>query len=112
MNVSEAFDSLKQHFEAFVESGKEKLEHELPVLADLVQKAASNPVIAAIAQAEHLDDAPEWLEALATEITKVDNALGTAKAAGAAQAQADAAAAAQAAAEAQVPADAEEHGAE
>lgn len=94
MDVQAAFASVEQHFEAFAASVKEKLEQDLPVLGEFVQKASTNPVTVAIASAVHLPEAPEVMQALADDIAKIDAALGAAKAAGAAQAQADAAAAA------------------
>jgi hypothetical protein len=53
-----------------------------------VSQAAANPVLAALSEAVHLNDAPEMLASLADWIVKADAALGAAKAAGAAEAQA------------------------
>lgn len=104
MNVPEAVAGVKQHLEAFVASAKEKLEQELPVLADLADKAAVNPALAAILSATHLTEVPVFLETIAKLVTDADNAIATSKAAGAAEATAAAAAAA-APSEPETPAD-------
>lgn len=100
MDIVQAAENLRNHFEAMVRDAQEKLEQELPVVADVATKTASNPAFAALTAAVHLGDAPEVLASLADVITKADTALGNAKAAGAAEAQAAAEAAA---AQAQVP---------
>jgi hypothetical protein len=92
VDIVQAADGLRQHFEAFIASAKEKLEEELPVIGGFAEKTAANPAFAALASAVHLPEAPEALAALADLITKWDSALGAAKAAGAAEAQAAAAA--------------------
>ncbi|HXT90551.1 MAG TPA: hypothetical protein VN714_14960 [Trebonia sp.] len=98
MDVQAAVAGVKQHFEAFVASAKEKLEQELPVLDHVL--AAAAPVVQAFGAATHLPEVPEAVQMVAEYIQKLDAALAAAKAAGAAeaaQAQADAAAAAAAA---------------
>lgn len=91
MDVLQAVEGLKQHLEAFARSAAEKIEQELPVLGSFVQQAATNPVVIALANAEHLNGAPEYLQALATEIQKIDAFIGSEKAKSAADAQAQAA---------------------
>jgi hypothetical protein len=95
MDLAQAVEDLKQHFEAFKASAEEKLEQTLPVVADAAQKLSGNPVVAALAGAAHINDAPELLNELASIITKADAALAASKAAGAAEAQQAAQAAAQ-----------------
>lgn len=86
MDVQAAFASVEQHFESFAASVREKLEQDLPVLGEFVQKASTNPITVAIAAAVHLPEAPELMQGLADDIAKIDAALGAAKAAGAAAA--------------------------
>lgn len=95
MDIVQAAENLRNHFESLVRDAQAKLEQELPVVADVAQKTASNPAFAALTAAVHLGDAPEVLQSIADIITKADTALGAAKAAGVAEAQAAAAAAAQ-----------------
>jgi len=83
IDVMQAVDGLKQHLEAFAASAKEKLEQELPVIAGVASALAGNPVVAALAAAEHLNQVPEYLATFAELITKADQALGAAKAAAA-----------------------------
>jgi len=92
MDIVQAAENLRAHFETFAADAKAKLEQELPVVADVAARTASNPAFAALTAAVHLGDAPEVLATIADIITKTDAALGAAKAAGAAEAQAAAAA--------------------
>lgn len=92
MDIAQAVEGLKQHFEAFIESGREKLEQELPAVAEVAQKLSGNPVVAALASAAHINDAPELLQTIADIVTKADAALAASKAAGTAEAQQAAAA--------------------
>ena len=87
MDIVEAVNGLKQHLEQFAESAKEKLEQELPVVADIAGKTAANPAFAALAAAVHLGEAPELLQVIADVISKADAALAASKAQGAAEAQ-------------------------
>lgn len=87
MDIVEAVNGLKQHLEQFAESAKEKLEQELPVVADIASKTAANPAFQALAAAEHLSGAPELLQTIADIIVKADAALAASKAQGAAEAQ-------------------------
>jgi hypothetical protein len=95
MDFMQAVDNIKQHLETFAAEAKAKLEQELPVIAEVATKTASNPAFDALASAVHLGQAPELLQALAGYITAAESALAASKAAGAAEAQ-QAAAAAQA----------------
>lgn len=95
MSATEAIKSIEQHLEAFVQSAREKLEQDLPVVEKTVADAESNPVVAALAGAAHLTAVPEVLSALASVVGVLDAAIGNAKAQGAAEAQQAAAAAAQ-----------------
>lgn len=88
MSISEDIEAMKQRFGQLEASVKQHLEVDLPALAGFATQAASNPVVAALAAAVHLPEAPEVLEMLASLVTKVDASLGAAKAAGAAEAQA------------------------
>lgn len=106
MELVEAAENLRNHFETFIRDAQAKLEQELPVVASVAGKTASNPAFAALTSAVHLSEAPEALTSLADLITKWDTALGAAKAAGAAEERAAAAAAAQPAEpQAEVPAE-------
>lgn len=58
---------------------KAVFEQHLPFLADLEAKVAGNPVMAAMAEAQHLAGAPEVLGSLAGEIRSLDAALAAAK---------------------------------
>jgi len=86
MDIMQAAEGLRQHFEAFAASAREKLEQELPVVADVAAKTAANPAFAAMAAAVHLGEAPEVLQVIADFITKTDAAIAAAKVAGAAEA--------------------------
>lgn len=86
MDVLQAVEGIKQHIEQFARSAAEKLEQELPVVGNLAQQASGNPAIVALLNAVHLPEAPEYLEALAAEIGKIDQALADAKAKAAADA--------------------------
>lgn len=88
----QALENLGAHLKAEFESVKTRVEDDLPVVAQFVQQASANPVVAAISQAVHLPEAPEVLAVLADMIAKADAALGAAKAQGAAEAQQAAAA--------------------
>jgi len=92
MSLTEDIEAMKSRFESLKASLTQHLEQDLPALANFAAQAASNPVTVAIANAEHLPDAPQSLEMLAALITKFDADLGEQKAAGAAEAQAAAAA--------------------
>lgn len=94
--VLEHVQSIQQHIEAFVASGKEKLEQDLPELAQFAQAAASNPLVDVALSAIHVD--PALLSNLATLLADAE-----AKAAAAHQAAADAEAAQQAALDAAQP---------
>lgn len=86
MSASQAVESIKEHFEAFVKSAEEKLEQDLPKVEETVTAAESNPVVQAVSAAVHLPEVPDLLSALASFVTVVDGALGKAKEAGAAAA--------------------------
>lgn len=91
MGFIESVENIGQHLKTFAEDAALKIEQDLPVVAAAAQQMASNPAFAALADAAHLNAAPEMLAALAEWITKADSALAAAKAAGAAEAQAAAA---------------------
>jgi hypothetical protein len=102
MDVQAALDSIKQHLEAFEASAKEKLEQDLPAVSEFFVKGA--PIAVAFGAATHVPGVPTAVQFIADEITKLDAALGDAKAQGAAEAQAAAAAAAAPPAEPEAPA--------
>jgi hypothetical protein len=87
MEVIQAVENLRQHFEDFLTSAKEKVEQELPVVGNLAQQASANPAVTALLSAVHLGEAPELLAELAQTIIKIDVQRAAAKAAGAAAAQ-------------------------
>lgn len=95
MDITQAVEGLKQHLEAFAASAQEKLAEELPVLAAGAQQLAGNPVVAALASAVHINDAPDLLATIADIVTKADAALVAQHAAGTAEGQQQAAAASQ-----------------
>lgn len=92
MDVMQSVENIKTHLESFAHDAVAKLEQDLPVVADVASKTASNPVFAALAAAVHLNAAPEALATLAQMIQTMDAALGNAKAAGAAELEAQLAA--------------------
>lgn len=87
MNVLEAVEGIERHLKEFAVSAAQKIEEELPVVGNLAQQAAANPAVQALLAAVHLPQAPELLQALADEVTKIEAALAAAHAAGAASAQ-------------------------
>jgi hypothetical protein len=89
MNVSEALSGVKAWFEKTDGEVTQFLEQHLPVLSNLAEKAAANPVVDAVMASVHLS--PEWFTALADVINKAEGALSVAADA---KAQAEAAAAA------------------
>jgi hypothetical protein len=91
MDLVQAVKNIEQHLEAVAADAKVKLEQDLPVLATWAQSASTNPAVAALSTAVHLPEVPEVLQVLADTITKIDAALGAAKAQGAAAAEAAAA---------------------
>lgn len=93
MDIAQAVAGIEQHLRSFVASATEKIEQELPVLGDAASKIATNPVVQAVAQAEHLGQVPELLQVFAAMIAQADAAIAASKAQGAAEAQAAAAAA-------------------
>lgn len=94
MTVPEIIEWIRAKEERIKGEAIEFAEQHLPQLEKLAQTIAANPAVAAIANAEHLNEVPELLESFAQEVQRIDVALGNAKAAGAAKALADQAAAA------------------
>lgn len=88
MDVLQAVENIGRHLRDFAEQAAAKVEGELPVVQQLAQQAAGNPAVTALLTAVHLPQAPELLQALADEVTKIEAALAAAHAAGAASVQA------------------------
>jgi hypothetical protein len=101
VDLNQIEEALRTHFVNAEADAKTFLETHLPVLADLAQKAATNPALAAILNAAHLSEVPEFLATIADLVVKADAALAAQHAAGVAEgtAAAQAAAAPAAAAE-------------
>lgn len=91
MSLIEAWQNIEAHLKASAESAVARVETDLPAVAKFIADASASPVVTAIAQAEHLGGATEFLATIAGMITAFDQQLGAAKA----QAAADAAQAAQ-----------------
>ena len=87
MGFTESWQNIEQHLKASAESSLARVEQDLPSVAQVIQEAAANPVVVAIAQAEHLEGATEFLGTVAGMITAFDKQLAAAKAAAAAAAQ-------------------------
>ena len=94
-NLLEAWQNIEAHLKASAESAVARVESDLPAVAKFIADASANPIVTAIAQAEHLGGATEFLATVAGMITAFDQQLGAAKAAAAAEAQAAAQAAAE-----------------
>lgn len=88
MSLAEAWQNIEQHVKSVAESAAARIEGDLPAVAHFVQEASSNPVLLALAQAEHLNALPEGLTLAANFIQGLEASLAAAKAAGAAEAQA------------------------
>jgi hypothetical protein len=88
MDPVQAVENIKNHLEQFIESAKAHLEQDLPEVASVAQAAATNPVIAALSAAVHLNEAPDVLASLASAITVLEAKLAAEHAAGVAEGQA------------------------
>lgn len=80
MSLIEAWQNIEAHVKAVAESAVARGEQDLPVVARFVQEASSNPVLLALAQAEHLNGLPEGLTLVANFIQGFEASLAAAKA--------------------------------
>lgn len=80
MSLIEAWQNIEAHLKADAESVKTRVEQDLPEVAQFLQGAAGNPVLAALSAAVHVPQAPEALAMVAAFIGQLDGVLAAAKA--------------------------------
>lgn len=75
MDIGQAWLNVEQHIKAVAESAVARVEQDLPVVAKFLGDAANNPVLGALARAEHLNALPEALTLAANFIDGLEATL-------------------------------------